>query len=175
MKSRIVKFAMSILVFMVLMSSAYSLGITVGLGMPFYQDGIGILTDVAVRDAIYNFFRVDLPIYLGGGLSFHYARGNDNDYYVDVIDFGLLLSGVYILGFDKVNLGFGLDLYFSYSSAFNNIGSLGSLGANFRPNIISTYSISEKLELGTKLGYNAGIYNLYRGYIFFEFLTVLKI
>lgn len=175
MKGKIVKIVVAISAFTVLTNFACGLDVSVGLGMPFYQDGIGILTDVVVRGGMYDLFRVDLPIYLGGGLSFHYARGSDNNYYVDVIDFGLLLLGGYILKFNRVNLGFGLDLYFSYGSAFNNIGNIGSLGANFRPNVFSTYSISEKLELGAKLGYNAGIYNVYRGYIFFELLTVLKI
>ncbi|MCS7299081.1 MAG: hypothetical protein RMJ37_03840 [Spirochaetia bacterium] len=175
MKNKIVKVVMIFLVFAVLTSTAHSVEVAIGLGMPFYRDGIGIMTDFVVRDGMYEFFKVDLPIYLGGGLSFHYARGSDNDYYVDMIDFGFLLSGEYLLIFDKINLGFGLDLYFSYSSAFNNLSSLGSLGANFRPNLTSTYSFSRSLKLGAKFGYNVGIYTSYRGYIFFELLTLLKI
>lgn len=175
MKNKIARAVMIFLSLVALTSTAHSAEIAISLGMPFYQDGIGIMADLVVRDGIYEFFKVDLPIYLGGGLSFHYARGNDNEYYVDVIDVGLLLSGEYLLGFDKVNLGFGLDLYFSYSSAFNNLSSLGSLGASFRPNLTSTYSLSRSLKLGAKFGYNVGIYTSYRGYIFFELLTLLKI
>ncbi|MEN2998468.1 MAG: hypothetical protein ABDH28_05480 [Brevinematia bacterium] len=144
----------------------HGLDVAVLAGMPFYADGTGVVGEVSINENMNKL--IGAPIYVKFGLGFQYAQGSENNYVVNLVDFGAIVGGAYYFTFDKVIMFGGLDLSLSYGNSFNDFASSGSVGVSFRPNAGVGYSLTDKLRIFVRAGYNSGLYQSYIGYVFFN-------
>ncbi|MCX8028370.1 MAG: hypothetical protein N2712_00010 [Brevinematales bacterium] len=152
----------------VIVSGGYAVDIDIVLGIPFYEDGTGVIVEVLPRSSLKSLFGVNVPVYLKGGVGGQYAFGSDGDYVVNLLKFNLIVGSDYMFRFSKINFGIGVDLGISYGVGFSELGSIGSIGVDVRPSFGISYDISDRFGVFTRFGYNTGIYNFYLGYVYFN-------